>query len=67
MTVSRNAPNFANAISREFEAHIIREEQKSSFADNSFASNSIAQSKLPIENPNIKFTKYPLNRRYIKR
>ena len=33
MTVSRNAPDFANAISREFEAHIAREEQKSSFAD----------------------------------
>ena len=33
MTVSRNAPDFANAISREFEARITREEQKSSFAD----------------------------------
>ena len=32
MTVSKNAPAFANAISREFEAHINREEQKSSFA-----------------------------------
>ena len=67
MTVSRNAPDFANAISREFEAHIIREEQKSSFVDNSIASNSKTQSDLPIENSNIKFTKYYLNRRYIKR
>ena len=41
MTVSRNTPDFSNAISREVEAHITREEQKSSFADTAKFMNNL--------------------------
>ena len=49
MTVSRNAPDFANAISREFEAHIIREEQKSSFVDTVKFINNLYIRKIIVE------------------